>query len=99
MGDERMSSQAVSIKLNFVAVSFLFVALLCQLVVRLQVLQTCYEIESVRVNALEYDSELRDLKMQFAVLTRPESLAVEAENRLALTTTNRDELRAVKERG
>jgi len=92
-GVSEVSDKAVSIKLHLIAVSFLFLALLCQLVVRLNVLQTCYEIESVRVNALQYDSELRELKLKFAVLTSPEKLIVEAENRLALTPTNRNEMR------
>ena len=88
-----MNEQVISVKFHIMAVSFLFLALLCQLVFRLKVLQTCYEIESVRVEALEYDSELRDLKLQYAVLTSPEKLIVEAENRLALTRTNANEIR------
>ena len=49
----------------------LFVALVSQLWVRLMIVQRGYELEGVRKAALENDGELRQLKAEYALLSRP----------------------------
>lgn len=63
---------------KFLPPLFLFFALLVQLIIRVEILKVGYDLASLKNNALEGDSSLRELKMQFAVVSRPEVLERQA---------------------
>lgn len=73
----------------------LFIALLFQLTVRLEVVRLGYEVESMRLLALEKDNFLDRLKMDLAIVSRPERLSNVA-TKLELVSTERNRMRRIQ---
>jgi hypothetical protein len=62
----------------------LFLTLIFQLSVRLQVTNLNYEIEQLRIEALRNDDKLRKLGLDYAYLTSPKVLSEMAEEKLGM---------------
>jgi len=62
----------------------LFVALMIQISVRVASIEFGYQLETLREEALENDARLRQLRLSYAVLTRPRELSARAQNELAM---------------
>lgn len=77
------------------AAIFLFVTLLGQLVIRLELIEKRYELGELRAEALKRDSELRQLRFQYAELTRPSISELRAEVDLSMTPTTPQQLRKI----
>ena len=75
--------------------ALLFLVLLAQLSIRVQILDTGYDIESVRTELLHSDTEYRELRMKYAFVSRPSSLGNKAQSDLGLNTTVPQRLRRV----
>ena len=77
------------------AVVFLFVALFCQLSVRISVMKTAFEIEQIRQGALASDLELRQLDLEYASVSRPADIRKRAGENLQLIPVDKEALRHV----
>lgn len=75
--------------------ALLFISLLFQLFVRIQIIQTGYRVHNERARALELDRELRELRSQLAFATSPKQLLARAEKELGLTVTPPQRLKTV----
>jgi hypothetical protein len=73
----------------------LFIALLFQVVVRIQIIHAGYLVSEKRQRALELDRELRELRSELAVATSPRVLMTRAEKELGLTVTPPQRLRTI----
>lgn len=74
---------------------FLFLVLVAQLSVRLQITEYSYELEQTRTEALRKDTQLRKLRLELAYVSRPQALRNEAEVRLGLVKTLPQQLRTL----
>jgi hypothetical protein len=88
---ERLRKRFIKRILPFVA---LFLALLFQVLVRIQLVHTGYQVHALRKNALSYDNELRELSAKLAVATCPKNLIARAQKELNLTITPPQRIRS-----
>jgi cell division protein FtsL len=79
----RTFSRAIR-KRDIVVPAILFVALICQLTVRVSTLQHHYELQSLREEALARDRQIRQLKLDYAYLSRPQRLEQRATQELGM---------------
>lgn len=77
------------------AAIFLFVTLLVQLVIRLELIGRRYELGELRAEALKHDSELRELRFEYAALTQPSKLEARAAGELSMMPTVPQQLRKI----
>ena len=64
----------------------LFVALSFQLYTRVSIINSGYQLETLRKDILEKDVVLRQSKLEYAYLTRPKTLISRAETELGMKT-------------
>ncbi|MFN8389296.1 MAG: hypothetical protein U0136_03295 [Bdellovibrionota bacterium] len=72
-------------KRHFVPPLILFCALLAQLVIRIEIIERGYRLESLREQALKLDNDLRSKRLELALVTRPKTLTDAATSRLGLS--------------
>jgi hypothetical protein len=94
----RNSLQPVS-RWRIIAAGFLFIALFCQLGVRLSVTRTGFEIERTRQAALENDLALRKLDLEYASASRPADIRKRAGQDLQMLPVEMSAVRHVKFKG
>ena len=73
----------------------LFITLLAQISVRVQLVERGYELEQLRSAALGKDTELRQLKLDLALATLPTDLTRSAESRVGLRPVDPQKVRAM----
>jgi hypothetical protein len=78
-----------------IPLSVLFLSLLFQLFVRVQIIHAGYAVSEKRQNALAHDRELRELRSHLAQVTSPKILLARAEKELGLFVTPPQRLRTV----
>lgn len=83
------------VNLQLMAGCLLFIALVFQLVVRLQVLQVSYSLASTKTQALEADKQLRNIRLDFSKALSPEALLEKSNYRLELKRPEIENLRAI----
>ena len=64
----------------------LFVVLLAQLTIRVQIIGQGYALEELRAQAVRSDAVLRDTKLKLAYATRPRQLVEKASKELGMVT-------------
>jgi len=79
--------------------ALLFATLLLQLSIRVQIIESGYEVERLRSSALKKDAELRRLRLELALATTPRLVSEAAEQRLHMGTVTPERVRAVSEEG
>jgi len=79
-----------------IPLAVLFLSLLFQLFVRVQMIHTGYLVSEKRTKALSADRELRELRSELARATCPKVLIARAEKELGLTVTPPQRLRNLK---
>jgi hypothetical protein len=77
------------------AALFLFVALSVQLWVRISIVSKSYDLERLRSEALQADSELRELRVVYAVQAQPTSVLNRSRVSLGLEPPQPQQLRRV----
>ena len=77
----------------------LFLTLLLQISVRVQIIERGYSREQLRADALRKDTELRQLKLDLALSTRPADLTRSAESRVGLKPVDPKLVRALLDKG
>lgn len=77
------------------ACGFLFFALFCQLVVRVAIVRTNYDIEKNRQIALSKDLELRQLDLEYSSVSRPSYIRKKAGENLQMLPAGKGILRHV----
>ena len=82
---------------NLIAPGLLFVTLLAQISIRVEIVEKGYQLEQLRESALKADSSLRQLKLDLAVATRPSDLTNSAQKSLDLLPVNPNHVRAMLE--
>src|SRR5262249_9132649 len=75
---------------------FLFAALLLQLIIRIEITERGYTLESLREEALKADNELRTLRLQLALVTTPTRLTDVAEQKLGMNPLCPQRVRQIK---
>jgi len=90
--------QVKSMKPNrrFVAPLILFGALICQLYVRVSIIEQGYRVEELRRNILSADEQLRQLQLDAAYIARPQRLSEIAANSFGLVRTSPQNVRIVE---
>ena len=78
-----------------ISVALLFVALVSQLVIRVSVISSRYELQALRVKSLELDTQHRELSLEHAVSTRPETLINLARERLSFSELTPQQIRSI----
>ena len=81
--------------LQAIAPSMLFCALAFQLCIRVEIINSGYEVQYLQKAALEQDSRLRSLRYQHATLNRPSRISKSASGKLALNSLRPQQLRKV----
>lgn len=76
----------------------LFLALLLQLGIRVMLIERAYRLETLRQQALAKDVELRTLRADVALVTRPKDLAQQAGSRLGLIQLSPERVRRIEMR-
>ena len=74
---------------------FLFIGLVLQLWVRISTIDRGFEIEQLRKAALENDTRLRNLRLEYALATSPAALTEYAETKLSMVTLPPQRMRKV----
>ena len=85
----------VSRKRLLISMFALFCVLATQLSLRLVITDKGYEIERMRMIALNNDSDLRDLRLMYAYQTRPTEVIKLAEQRLGMVPLQPSQIRKV----
>lgn len=80
---------------RFIAPTLLFCALICQLYVRVSIIENGYQAEELRRNILSADEQLRQLQLDQAYITRPQRLSEIARNSFGLVRTAPDKVRII----
>ncbi len=75
---------------------FLFFSLLLQLVVRLEIVENGYLLESLRHQALQRDAKLRELQYELSSLTRPMMVEYRARHELEMKALSPQRIRRIK---
>jgi len=73
----------------------LFITLLFQLCVRVQMVHAGYRVYDLRTKALQHDNELRSLNARLAVATTPKNLVSRAQRELRLQVTPPQRIRSI----
>lgn len=81
---------------ELVPASILFVVLFFLLWVRIENVSIHYNLESERSKSLNLDSQLRQLRLDYAYLTRHNYLKEKAREELALVSRNPEDLRILR---
>lgn len=76
----------------------LFLALLLQLGIRVVLIERAYRLETLRQEALAKDIELRTLRADVALVTRPKDVATQANERLGLKLLSPERVRRMEVR-
>ncbi len=79
----------------YLAVLFLFFTLSFQLWVRISIFNKRYEIAKLRSEALQADSELRELQVVYAVQAKPATILQRSKGTLGLDTPHPRQVRRV----
>lgn len=74
----------------------LFFALVFQLSVRLTAIEGGYELERLRRSALKNDARLRELRLSYACLERPDALAQQAKDLLKMVAVTPQRIRRLQ---
>ena len=82
---------------NLIAPGLLFLTLLAQISIRVEIVEHGYRLEQLRESALKADASLRQLKLDLAVATRPADLTNAAQKTLGLYPVNPNHVRAMLE--
>ncbi len=80
---------------RIIAAGFLFVAMFCQLGVRIAVTRTGFDIEKTRQEALANDLVLRQLDLEYASASRPSDIRKRAGQDLQMLPVEKDAVRHV----
>ena len=75
----------------------LFLVLCFQVSVRIGIISEGYQLETQRTEALEQDQALRQYRLQYAYLTSPQRVQVQARARLGMLPNRPQQLRRVAE--
>jgi hypothetical protein len=80
--EDRVSKRPVSRQL--LPALFLFIVLVAQLWIRIAFISKGYQLEELRRKALHSDVQLREQRLEYALLTRPATLSQSAREKLGM---------------
>lgn len=89
----RLSLSTGPVSLNVALLVMLFVVLCCQLVIRLEIIERGYAIERLRPVVVKNDGRLRELRFEYARLTRPATLLERSRAELGFAETTPERIR------
>ncbi len=78
---------------RIIPASLIFLALITELWVRIEILRTGYVLETFRASALKNDVLLRDLNSQYALYTSPARISNRAQENFSLRPTTPQRVR------
>lgn len=86
-----------STRQQLAAFSALFCSLLLLVSVRVNILQRSYDLENVRLSALQNDTKLRELKLEYAYQTQPARLRERAIKELGMRPLMPQQVRRINQ--
>lgn len=87
---------ALTLRMQFVAALILLGALAFKIWVKIEATNLGYDLAAERKATVEYDLERRELELQLSVLTRSDSLAKKAREKLGLLELNPMQARRIR---